>query len=98
MLKPIFHAHVPSVAYARARQLAKRAVERELRAQGRRASNAEVIALTRAYRVAHQEELLARAMEDVRTSPSLHAWAMSEERELEREQRRRARAGVLEKP
>jgi hypothetical protein len=73
MLKPIFHTHIPSVAYARAHQLAKRAVERELRAQGRRAGNAEIIALTRAYRAAHQEELLAQAMEDVRTSPSLRA-------------------------
>ena len=77
---------VPSIAYARAHHLAKRAVERELAAQGRRAPFAEIIALAQAYRAAHQEELLAQAAEAVRTSPWHSMMADREVRELEREQ------------
>ena len=89
---------VPSIAYARAHHLAKRAVEKELAAQGRRAPCAEIIALTQAYRAAHQEELLAQAVETVRASPWHSMMADREERELERQRRRRARAGIVENP
>jgi len=81
---------VPSIAYARAHHLAKRAVERELAAQGRRAPFAEIIALAQAYRAAHQEELLAQAAEAVRTSPWHSMMADREVRELEREQRKKS--------
>ena len=89
---------VPSIAYARAHHLAKRAVERELAAQGRRAPFAEIIAPAQAYRAAHQEELLAQAAEAVRTSPWHSMMADREVRELEREQRKRTRAGIVENP
>ena len=89
---------VPSIAYARAHHLAKRAVERELAAQGRRAPFAEIIALAQAYRAAHQEELLAQAAEAVKTSPWHRMMADREVRELEQEQRKRTRAGIVENP
>ena len=81
---------VPSIAYARAHHLAKRAVERELAAQGRRAPFAEIIALAQAYCAAHQEELLAQAAEAVKTSPWHSMMADREVRELEREQRKKS--------
>ena len=88
---------VPSIAYARAHHLAKRAVERELAAQGRRAPFAEIIALAQAYCAAHQEELLAQAAEAVKTSPWHSMMADREVRELEREQRKKsdsAKSGI----
>src|SRR5215469_9535777 len=96
---PIIHDRVPGIAYARAHHLAKRAVETELRAQGLRPVHVpytKFLAMMDAYKAAHKEELLAQAMEDLRTSPWFSMMAMREERELERERRKRARAGVLE--
>ena len=92
---------VPSIAYARAHHLAKRAVERELAAQGRLVPHvpcAEIIALTQAYRAAHQEELLAQAVAGVSASPWHSMMADREQRELERERRKRTRAGIVENP
>jgi hypothetical protein len=75
----------PGVAYALAHLAARGAVERELRAEGRRAHNSEIIALTQAYRAEHLDELLARAAEAVQRHTTLRAYAEREERELERQ-------------
>ena len=70
-MTPIFHTPIPSIVRARAHHLAKRAVERELAAQGRRVPYAEIIALRRAYQAEHQQELLAQAMADLHQNPSV---------------------------
>jgi hypothetical protein len=46
--------------------MARRAVQHELAAQGRRTPWAEVLQLAQAYRAAHETELLALAAEMVR--------------------------------
>jgi hypothetical protein len=78
--------------------MARRAVQHELAAQGRRTPWAEVLQLAQAYRAAHETELLVRAAEMVRRNPTLTAMAAQEERQRIREERKRARAGVIENP
>jgi hypothetical protein len=98
---PILRPRYPGVAVALAHHMARREVERQLRAQGLRPVHVpyvRILALMQAYKAAHQEELLAQAMERVSRDPKLRAMAERELRELEREQRKRARNGVLEKP
>ena len=94
---PILRPRYPGVAVALAHHLARRAVERQLQAQGLRVvhvSYAKVLALMDAYKAAHQEELLAQAAALVQRNPKLRARAEQEARELEREQRKRGRATV----
>jgi hypothetical protein len=95
------HPRYPAVAHALAYHLARRAVEREVQAQGKRRPWAEIITLTRAYHSAHPE-LLAQAAEMVRGNPTLTAMAERQERqrqrEHERQRRKRARAGIIENP
>jgi hypothetical protein len=70
-----------------AHHLAKRAVEKELRAQGLRPVHipyVRILALMQAYKAAHQEELLAQAMERVSRDPKLRKMAEREERERQR--------------
>ena len=96
---PIYPRY-PGVARALAHHMARRVVERKLRAQGLRMVHvpyARILALMDAYKAAHREELLAQAMERVSRDPTLRAMAMREERELERQRRKRARAGVSRK-
>jgi hypothetical protein len=91
----------PGVAIALAHHMARRAVERELRAQGLRVVHvpyAKILVMMQAYKAAHQEELLAQAMERVSRDPKLRAMAEREERERERHWRKSVRNGVLEKP
>jgi hypothetical protein len=57
---------------------------------------AEINVLMQAYKAAHQEELLAQAMERVSRDPTLRAIADREERERERQRRKSARAGYSE--
>jgi hypothetical protein len=75
-VKPIFPRY-PGIAKARAHHLARRAVERELRAKGRRAGNIEILGLTQAYELEHKDELLALAYADVRRSP--WHWQMAQQ-------------------
>jgi hypothetical protein len=89
----------PSIVTPVANHLARREIERQWRAKGLRIQRyADVIAQARAYLAEHEEELFAQAMEIVRTSPRHRAWAEREERERERQWRKSARNGVLEKP
>jgi hypothetical protein len=79
--------------------MARRAVEKELRAQGLRVVHipyVRILALMQAYKAAHQEELLAQAMERVSRSPELRAMAEREERQRKREFRKAHRSGGLE--
>ena len=102
---PLPPPRYPGVARALARHLARRAVEKQLQAQGRLVPHvpyAEVSALMQAYQAAHQEELLAQAMEAVRTNPRLRAMAEKEERQRQRQERKwrkqLGRNGVLDRP
>jgi hypothetical protein len=79
--------------------MARRAVETELRAQGLRPAHvpyAKVLVMIDAYKAMHREELLAQAMVRVQSDPTLRKMVEREERELERERRKSAGAGVLE--
>jgi hypothetical protein len=58
--------------------------------------NAELIALTQAYRAAHPE-LLEQAAERVRRDPTLRATAQREERERQRHWRKAQRSGVVDR-
>ena len=98
---PIIRPRYPGVAIALAHHLARREIERQLRAQGLRVVDVpyvHILAMMSEYKAAHQEELLAQAMERVSRDPKLRAMAMQEQRERERGWRKRAKAGVLEKP
>ena len=87
----------PGIATPVANHLARKEIERQLRAKGLRIGRyADVIERARVYLAEHEEELFAQAMEIVRTSPWHRAWAEREERERERQWRKSARAGVLE--
>jgi len=97
-LGPAVPPKYPAVAYALAYHLARRAVEREVQAQGKRRRWAEIIALAQAYRAAHETELLAQAVEIVRTSARFRPFVEREERERERQRRKLARAGAVENP
>jgi hypothetical protein len=69
-----------------------------MRAQGLRITRyADVIEQARAY-LAEHPELLDRATERVEACPGLRVFAEREERERERQWRKSARNGVLEKP
>jgi len=86
----------PSIATPVANHLARKEIERQMRAKGLRIGRyADVVEQARTY-LADHPELFVRALEIVRTSPWHRAQADREERELEREQRRRARAGIVE--
>jgi len=77
--------------------MARRAVEKELRAQGLRPTHipyVRILAMMDAYKAAHQEELLAQAAALVQRNPKLRAMAEREERE--REFRKAHRSGGLE--
>jgi len=79
--------------------MARRAVEKELRAQGLRPTHipyVRILAMMDAYKDAHQEELLAQAAALVQRNPKLRAMAEREEREREREFRKAHRSGGLE--
>ena len=91
--------NIPSIAHVRAHQLARRAVEQRMRAQGLRITRyAVVVEQARIYQAEHQEELLAQAMETVRTCPWYRAIAERELRDQERQRRKSARAGAVENP
>jgi hypothetical protein len=97
---PIIRPRYPGVAIALAHHLARRAVETELRAQGLRPTHVpytRVLAMMDAYKAAHLPALLAHAAALVQRSPKLRKMAEREEREFDRERRKRAKAGVLEK-
>jgi hypothetical protein len=88
----------PAVAHALAYHLARRVIEDQWRARGLRIRRyADIIEQAREYRAAHPE-LLDQAAAIVQRNPTLSAMAAQEERQLEREQRKRARAGVIENP
>ena len=100
MMVPIIRPRYPGVAVALAHHLARREVERQLRAHCLRVVDVpyvRILAMMSEYKAAHQEELLAQAMERVSRDPKLRAMAEREQRELDRERRKRAKAGVLEK-
>jgi hypothetical protein len=88
----------PAVAHALAYHLARRAVERQVQAEGKRRPWAEIIARAQAYSDEHREELLAQAAEIVRTNPRWRPWIEREEREQARQRRKRTRACVVENP
>ena len=88
----------PSVARAVAARLARREVERELKAQGLRVTlvlPAKIVELTRAYLAAHPE-LLTQAIKIVLTHPGYRRFVEQEERERERQRRKLARMGILD--
>ena len=86
----------PGIVTPVANHLARREIERQMRAKGLRITRyAEVIEQARVY-LAEHPELFNKALALVRASPWHRAQAEREERELERERRKRARAGVLE--
>ena len=94
----IEHRMVPSIATPLANHLARREIERQMQAKGLRITRyADVVAQARTY-LAEHPELFARALEIVRTSPWHRAQADREQRELERERRKRTRAGIVENP
>jgi hypothetical protein len=83
---PILPPRYPGVARALAHHLARRAVERRLRAQGLRVSHipyADISAQARDYLAAHPE-LVDQAAETVRNNPKLRTLAEREERERAR--------------
>jgi len=87
----------PGIATPVAHHLARREIERQMRAKGLRITRySEVIEQARVY-LAEHPELFDKALARVKASPWHSAMAEREERELERERRKRARAGVLEK-
>jgi hypothetical protein len=91
--------NIPSIAHVRAHQLARKAIEQRMRAQGLRITRyAVVVEQARIYQAEHQEELLAQAMETVRTCPWYRAIAERELRDQERQRRKSARAGAVENP
>src|SRR5215469_13927689 len=90
---PIIRPRYPGVAIALAHHMARRAVERELQAQGLRPVHVpyvRILAMMSEYKAAHQEELLAQAAALVQRNPKLRAMADRELRELDRERRKRA--------
>jgi hypothetical protein len=92
---PIFPRY-PGVAIAVANHLARREIERQWRAKGLRITRyADVIEQARAY-LAEHPELFDKALDIVRASPWHRAQAEREERELDRQRRKSARAGTLE--
>jgi hypothetical protein len=96
---PIFPRY-PGISKAVANHLARRAVERQLQAQGIRLTTfpyAKVVAQARVYLAVHPE-LFNQAIERVRASPWHSMMAEREEREPERQRRKLARAGIVENP
>jgi hypothetical protein len=86
---PILPPRYPGVARALAYLMARRVIERQWRAQGLRIRRyADIIEQARAYLAAHQEELLAQAVERVQRDPKLRKIAEQEERERERQWRK----------
>ena len=86
----------PGIATPVANHLARREIERQIRAKGLRIGRyADVIERARVY-LAEHPELFDQAMERVRASRWHSMMAEREERERERQQRKRSRAGVLE--
>jgi hypothetical protein len=95
---PIFQRY-SKVARGIARRLARRIVERQLQAEGTLIPHvpyAKVRELASEYLAAHPE-LLDRATEIVRTHPKLNKMAEIEERERQRQERKLAKAGVLDR-
>ena len=93
----------PGIVTPVANHLARREIKRQMRAQGLRITRclritryADVIEQARVY-LAEHPELFDKALARVKASPWHSVMAEREERELERERRKRAQAGVLEK-
>ena len=91
----------PGVALALARYRARRIIEHELRSQGVRVQYVPIRDIrerAQAYLETHREELLAQAMEAVRSDPKLSKMAEIEERKRERQWRKMQRKlGVLDR-
>ena len=95
---PIFQRY-SKVARGIARRLARRIVERQLQAEGALIPHVpyeKVRELAQTYLEAHQE-LLDKATEIVGAHPKLRKMAEVEERQRERQQRKLAKAGVLDR-
>ena len=90
---PTLPPRYPGIAKAVANHLARRAVERQLQAQGIRLTTfpyAKVVAQARVYLAEHRE-LFDQAMERVRASTWHSMMAEREERERQRVERKRQR-------
>ena len=90
----------PGIARALAHLAARRAVKEQLRAKRCQLTTfpyAEICERARTYLAEHQEELLAQAMKAVERDPTLRKMAEREERDRERQWRKSARMGAVEK-
>ena len=93
---PLIPPRYPRVVVALAHHMARRAVEKELRAQGLRPTHipyVRILAMMDAYKAAHQEELLAQAAALVQRNPKLRAGWLSVRSASASSARRTDRAG-----
>jgi hypothetical protein len=96
---PMLAPRYPRIVTPVANHLARKEIERQWRARGLRVTRySEIIAQAQTYLAEHRAELFEQALARVRASPWHSAMVVREERELERQQRNRARTGVIENP
>jgi len=88
----------PRIVTPVANHLARKEIERQWRAKGLRITRYSIIVAQAQTYLLNHPELFEQALARVRASPWHSAMAEREQRELEREERKRTRAGIVENP